>query len=206
MIEAREVRWGIKGWQTQRELERLVKLGAECPAGSWVVEVGGYQGLSAAALLEGLKSKGEGRLLTVEPDPAARALLGENLRGQGWEVFAPATMTQFLFHCCHEKFALNPMTRALPVAVAPGKNHELAGFVNYFWPVGVLFIDADHEQAAQDLRIWRRALMSPGGKVAFHDWGQPAYPAVRRDVAPFFTTAPEVTDYLAVFPVSSLKE
>jgi predicted O-methyltransferase YrrM len=51
------------------------------------------------------------------------------------------------------------------------------------WPVELLFIDSTHERAdtVAEFEAWRPRL-APGGLVAFHDHGNPAFPGVAEAV------------------------
>jgi len=116
-----------------------------------VIEVGVYEGATSAVLAAAI-------------DPAGRVLLVDP--------FEPALKIERLlrFSCPRliARRAVRPWRRR--VRFVRTRSVEAASLLGSERPAELIFIDADHryEAVREDFLTWR-ALLAPGGRIAFHD-------------------------------------
>lgn len=145
--------------------EALMKLAADCPADQAVVELGSFKGKSTCYLATGARDGNGARVWAVDAwdldgnetgrfgfaEPSTREVFERQLRAMRlWSRVTPI--------------------RAFAVDAATSWNGP---------PVGLLFVDADHQARSvrADYRAWRPHL-APGAVVVFDDYGTPRNPGV----------------------------
>lgn len=153
-IADERLRWRI-GYRVGVQLSGLweLALSIRLPAGSVIIEIGTMLGDGAAVWA---MAHPGARIITVDPGPNPACQAEAARRCAAW----PAI----------ERWALTSAAAAARVA-AEGI------------PIGLVYLDGDHEEPGvrADIRTWL-PLLVPGGHLAGHDYGVPAYPGVNAAV------------------------
>lgn len=148
--------------------QALYELARDVPADQAVVELGSYKGRSTCYLAAGARD-GDG--------PPVYAVDAWDPGLTGWcRWIAPATLEEFEAQLRAKKLwsRVTPV-RSLTVPAAAGYTGK---------PIGLLFIDADHSEAAAlgDFLAWRPHLAADA-TVVYDDYGTPQNPGVTAAVA-----------------------
>jgi predicted O-methyltransferase YrrM len=152
----------------EQDLQELVRLTQLSPCigdnRKMVIEVGSWVGGTAYAILQALCPvdmlycvddwNGSDRLLEI---------VGRVGRRKVFETFC-SNLREYL------------MSQVVPLAVS---SDVMAPRWPANFPVSMIFIDADHDNLAQDVELWLPHLV-PGGIMCGHDYG--VFPLVTRDV------------------------
>ena len=163
----------VDGWLTRNEEAALFRIARQVAPHQCIVELGSWFGRSAI-LLGGGSATGRGAPVFAvdlfQPAGCAKELL-EQRTGDADRDF-------------WNKFQQNIRSAGLDGRVTAIRSETAP--LGDTWngpPVGFLFIDADHsyEGVRRDWHSWKGRL-APGGRVAFHDYQNPAYAGVRRFV------------------------
>ena len=148
----------------------LFRLAAALPPGARVVEVGSWLGASTCFLAGGLTGP-DARILAVD-NFAGRSTCAED------EAWYERHFRRLGRRSTLELFRTNVASLGFTSRVEPLVSDSLAAAG--YWadrgePLDLLFIDADHSEAAcrADIAAWA-PLVRPGGIVAFHDFGSRA--------------------------------
>jgi predicted O-methyltransferase YrrM len=157
-INGRVSQAGIQNWLLDDEKPLLFSIGAFAPGDGVIVEIGSFQGGSAAFLSAGLARRGQGRLYCVDP----------HLGGPPWLGMAPHQSTLSIFRdklrICGVDNWVSPIVgeSTAVAAVWPAK------------PIDAVFIDGDHSfrGALKDFESWVPKLR-PGGLVILDDADDP---------------------------------
>jgi predicted O-methyltransferase YrrM len=139
---------GVEGWLQHAEAWALFEAArVACPATdpAQAVEIGSFKGRSAIALASGLRARGGGRVVAIDPfdlEPGQQAAFDANV----------------------ERAGLSALVEAVPAL-----SHEARPKVEDH-SVTVLFVDGSHdyEDVMQDVRIWEPSLID-GAVAAFND-------------------------------------
>lgn len=151
------------------------------PAGSTIVEIGCYGGLSTSYLAAGLKGKANCRIYAIDPfgsDLDKQQELSDNcvsLDDKPTKEEVMQRLRQNGFGDC--------------VELVEGYSQEIAR--NWQQRIDFLWIDGNHEQAYQDF-VDFKPFLNPGARVAVHD-AHPryGYQEVVRDVRKIFANDAE---------------
>jgi hypothetical protein len=150
------------------EATHLSWLGANCPAGGVVVEVGSHRGKSISCIGCGIQHAGKTqKMYCVDLWKTGKGLTRKHYHThRTWELFQQQTKEAGV----HGDIV--PMKMA--------SHHAAAQFALKPEPVALLFIDAQHDykNVSADYFCWHRFVM-PGGYVAFHDYTN-NFPGVKR--------------------------
>lgn len=147
--------------------EALYELAASVPADQAIVEIGSFKGKSTCYLAAGAKAGEGAKVWAVDP----------------WDT--PGNVTgRFGFAEASTREAFEAQLRSARVwsRVTPLQGFSLDVAVKWSGPpIGLLFVDGDHSEAAvrADFEAWKRHL-APGAVVAFDDLDTPKNPGVRR--------------------------
>jgi predicted O-methyltransferase YrrM len=140
----------VEGMIVEAEAAELMRLAAEVPADSCIVEVGSYRGRSTTALALG--SRGA-PVYAIEPHEAFAGVYGGE--------FGPADRRAFFENLL--KAGVVERVRLVNLS---------SEVVSQGWsrPIGLLWIDGDHslKGARRDYDAWR-PFLRPGSVLAFHD-------------------------------------
>ncbi len=158
-IRDRFAQAGILNWLQEEEKLLLFSIGAYAPGKGTIVEIGSFQGGSAAFLAAGIEARGAGQLYCIDP----------HLGGPPWLGMAPAQSTLKIFR---EKVKYCGVDRWITSKV--GDSAAVAAI----WPaepIDAFFIDGDHSfrGALKDLESWLPKLRS-GGHVLIDDADDPS--------------------------------
>lgn len=176
----------IRGLITDELGEQLHALAFDVAQGQAIVELGSFEGKSTAYLAAGALEAG--RCVPVY----AVDLWDDERNVSGKHHFTdPAHRERFIDNLVDAGLA-GHVTAVQADTVEAAKRYDGA-------PVGLLYIDADHREAAvrQDLQAWRRHL-APGAVVAFDDYGTKKNPGVKRVVDRLRLPTTVVAERLAV--------
>lgn len=143
----------VEGWLSEPEAQALYRLAGEVANGC-IVEIGSYRGRSTVALSAGVEASGRDTpIFAVDPHETFEGPLGGS--------FGPPDRAAF--------FRTMLDTRAFERVRLVNLSSEVitAGWTK---PVGLLWIDGDHAEAAtrRDLAVWEPHL-TPDAVVCFHD-------------------------------------
>jgi len=137
----------VDGYLYPHEAVFLRRLARDLPLDPPIVEVGSYRGRSTLCLASGLRERGRGRVVSVDPHVyGTEAQLRENL----------------------DHFGLSAW-----VEVIVGPSVEVAA--GWTGPVSAVFVDGNHALASveADVEAWLPHLV-PGGFLLLHDAAGPA--------------------------------
>ncbi len=149
---------GLKGYLRDIEGEKLMELASFIPKEQAIVEIGSYMGKSTCYLASG--SNGS----------MVYAIDLWDLGDYKERYKKPETFKTF-------KKQISDMDLTQKITVIKGNSIEIAK--TWDQPVGLLFIDANHEFefVKADYEAWHNFVV-PGGYIAFHDYKNPDYPSV----------------------------
>lgn len=148
----------LKGYLRPIEGEKLLELASFVSLEHAIVEIGSYKGKSTCYLASG--SKGA-MVYAVD--------LWDLGNGRG--IYRkPQTFKAF-----KDQVSSMGLTQKITVI----KGHSLDVAKTWDRPIGLLFIDGNHqyESVKADFEVWHKFIV-PGGYVAFHDYKNPDYPSV----------------------------
>ncbi|HTM47032.1 MAG TPA: class I SAM-dependent methyltransferase [Bryobacteraceae bacterium] len=153
-VHARFEKAGIQHWLQEEEKLLLFALAAYAPGEGIIVEIGSFEGGSAAFFAAGLARRGTGHLYCVDP----------HLGGPPWLGMAPAQRTLSAF-----RETLRACGVEDRVSAKIGESTAVAAV----WPaepIDALLIDGDHSfrGALRDFECWVPKL-KPGGLVIIDD-------------------------------------
>lgn len=149
----------VHGWITGDQIARLFKLAAGIARDQRIVELGSWKGKSTLALGWGSKSGNSAQVWAVDPHTGtSRYWLWYNKGVPG------STYAQH-----RANIVAGGVDDIVYTLVETGL--AAAGMIRQ--PVGLLFVDADHDYAAQDVCAWLPKV-APGGWVALHDTQYPS--------------------------------
>lgn len=144
----------IHGWITDDQRTWLYKTASDCPRDEVIVEIGAWKGKSTVILAWGSKSGNRAHVISIDPHEATPAYWIE--RG-GTPV------------CTWEQYKANIEASGVADVVVPYRTTSLKALEHLNnQPVYLLFIDGDHDYAAQDADAWQRTVVK-GGYIALHD-------------------------------------
>jgi predicted O-methyltransferase YrrM len=157
-IRDRFAQAGIRNWLQEDEKLLLFSIGAYAPGQGAIVEIGSFEGGSAAFLAAGIGTRGEGQLYCIDP----------HLGGPPWLGMAPAQSTLEIFrekvkYCGVDRWIISKVGDSAAVAaIWPAE------------PIDAFFIDGDHSfrGALKDLESWLPKLRA-GGHVLIDDADDP---------------------------------
>lgn len=146
--------------------DALRALAAEVPADQAIVEIGSFRGKSTAFLAQGAKDGHGARVFAVDPWDLPGNVYGKH----GFT--APEVREAFerQLRACRLWSRVTPVQAFSTDAAASWSGP----------PVGLLFIDGDHEEASvlADVAAWS-PLLVPGGVIAFDDYDTRRNPGVK---------------------------
>lgn len=156
----------VRGLITSDVGAALAELAAKVPADQAIVELGSFKGMSTAYLASGARDGEGAHVWAIDPWD----LPGNPYGKHGYS--APIVREEFE----RQLRALRLWSRVTPV-------REFSTAAAADWPgpsVGLLFVDADHSEAAvrADVAAWRPHL-ALGHVIAFDDLDTPRNPGVR---------------------------
>lgn len=148
----------LRGYLREIEGDKLKELASIIPKEQTIVEIGSYMGKSTCYLASG--SNGA----------MVYAIDLWDLGNYKERYKKPETFRAFT-----KQIADMGLTQK--ITVIKGNSIEVAGAWNK--PIGLLFIDANHEFefVKADYEAWHKFVV-PGGYIAFHDYKNPDYPSV----------------------------
>jgi hypothetical protein len=150
------------------EVARLCELGALCPDGGDIVEVGSHRGKSTCCLAAGARAAGKKvRVFAVDLWDKGVQTFSHYRSGETWRIF--------LEQCGRMGFQV--FEKRMPEDVQRGnitacKGSSVEISKRRRRGIDVLFIDASHKypDVLADWQAWGKFVV-PGGIVAFHDYG-----------------------------------
>lgn len=144
---------GVHGWLTRDEGALLYTLARACPAGSAIVEIGSYKGKSTVWLAAGAAAGTRCRVHAIDPHMGSVA---DKRRGERRWTF--------------DGFMQNIAAAGVAEFVIPVVATSEEAFKTFAEPIGLLFIDGEHEYAfvKRDCEQWSTKLIA-GGVICFHD-------------------------------------
>lgn len=155
----------IMGWLFPEEAEALYSMAQLVPPGQAIVEIGSFHGRSTVCLGWGSRNGGRVPVYAVDPHTGSK----EHQR-----FLAGSLGTLPHFSANMKRAGLQNTVQALVMTSEQAVDHVQE-------PVGLLFIDGDHESAQSDLELWYDKI-GPGGKILFHDSVGGGWPKVETDV------------------------
>jgi len=140
----------VEGWLTREEGRLLFKLARLNPYLGSVVELGSFQGRSTVCLAQGSKSRGGGKVFTVDK------FVGDDIIGP-YSDFYP-------------QFKQNIKRYDLEDNIVVFRGNSLEIVKKWLGQIRLLFIDASHhyKDVSVDFHTWEKYLV-PGGIIVFHD-------------------------------------
>lgn len=160
----REFIAGVDGWLTDAEGQLLFSLARQCRQDHAIVEIGSWKGKSTVWLAKGSQSGKRANVYAVDPHVGSPEHHAAS--GQVW--------TFPIFQSTIESAGCTDVVTPLVIG-----SQEAAA--NFHEPVGVLFVDGNHdyEMVKADLECWFPKVVD-GGIIAFHDTNVAVYPGVER--------------------------
>ena len=155
---------------------KLAYLASRVKADLAIVEVGSHTGLSSCWLAAGSRAGYGASVTCVDPWGEPRP----DSKDDPWELGAEGVLERF-------KSNVSGTTQDLANEsywdlITPLRTTSVAASSIWVQPIGLLFIDAIHEEWAvlQDYGSWER-FIPPGGFLALHDYGD-TYPGCKRAI------------------------
>lgn len=145
---------GIQGWLTGAEMCALFELAQAVPQGYSIVEIGSYRGRSTVCLGWGARLGNGATVYAVDTHGGSPEHPHSRVETHGGT---------FPF------FKANVERAGLRDIVVPLVMTSERAFEQVQGPVGLLFVDGDHNDAAIDFNLWA-SKMDDGALVAFHDY------------------------------------
>lgn len=142
----------------------LVELAAQVPADLAIVEIGSFRGKSTAYLAAGAKAGHGATVYAVDPWDLPGNVYGKH----GYN--APIVREQFE----EQLRAVKLWSRVTPI-------QQFSQVAASEWsgpPIGLLFVDGDHDQVAEDVEAWMH-LLARDHVIALDDLDTPRNPKVR---------------------------
>jgi hypothetical protein len=165
-----------QGLTEPEEGRRLAALAATVPTDRAIVEIGSHTGLSSCWLAAGSRSGEQAQVFCIDPWGEPRA----NSMDDPWGLGADGVLERF-------KSNISGTTQDLENEsywdlVTPLRMTSIDAAWVWIKPVGLLFVDAIHEEGPvlEDWGSWRQHL-APGAWACFHDYGE-TYPGCRRAI------------------------
>lgn len=155
----------IPGWLFGAEMDILFKMAQEVKTNHAVVEIGSYCGRSTVCLGWGVRLGNQALLYAVDPHTGS---------AEHQDIMRGTLGSLPYFKASVQRANLQDWT--IPLVMT---SEEAVAFVQE--PVGLLFIDGDHEMTHRDLELWYDKIV-PGGMILFHDSVGGAWPQVEIDV------------------------
>jgi predicted O-methyltransferase YrrM len=151
----------VHGWlhaEAGKVLYQLARFHAPVPT---IVELGSWKGRSTCWLASGIRDRGEGHVYAVD---TWKGTQNEAIHGELLKDYEPDQLKR--------EFEANLATRGLRDVVTPivGDSAKAVRQWDPDRPIGVLFIDADHEYSAvrRDFECWS-PFVTEGGFIVFDD-------------------------------------
>jgi MMP 1-O-methyltransferase len=156
----------IKGWLRREEGELLYRLSAEACLYSRVVELGSYCGRSSIVLAASLAGRSQLPLACVD------TFRGSCEHQPGGRYFDPDMLVGGVVNT-YPAFVRSLKAAELWDHVEAMQLSTREAATKFTDPVGLLFMDADHEYTAvcEDLRFWLSRVVS-NGYIVLHDVGE----------------------------------
>lgn len=175
----------LRGLITPDVGNALAWLASRVPADEAIVEVGSFKGMSTAYLAAGAKDGLGAKVWAVDPWDTPGNVYGKH----GYS--APIVRDDFE----KQLKGLKLWSRVTPVKAFSVDAAAAWGGP----PIGLLFIDADHEEASvrADVAAWRPHLADPYHVIAFDDLDTPRNPGVRAVVDELVTSQGYKLDVMA---------
>lgn len=122
-----------------------------------IVEIGSYMGRSACFLAAGSKAGNKCKVTCIEP---------WHQRNLKFDTRSPEKLNIFAKLGIREQFDRQTEPYKNLIIAKQGYSAQIAKAWNA--PVGLIFIDGNHNEAYTDFELWHRHIVS-GGVMAFHD-------------------------------------
>lgn len=133
-----------------------------------IVEVGSYMGRSSCFLAAGSRAGNKCKVTCIDP---------WDLRSQKFETRRPDRLEVFAKPGTRTAFARQTRPYRHFIIAIRGYSKEVCR--TWTRPVGLIFIDGNHDEAYADFVLWHRHVIE-GGTMAFHDIN---FPHVARQIA-----------------------
>lgn len=144
----------VHGWITRAQRTALFHLACDVKRPNVIVEIGSWKGKSTAILGWGSKAGDKAQVWAIDPHEATPSYWIIHTKGR-----TGSSYTQFM---------ANMEAGGLLDVVRPLRQSSEMGTALVREPVGLLFVDGDHDYAALDVALWVDRVI-PGGVVALHD-------------------------------------
>lgn len=143
----------VEGWLTREEGALLYALARACPASTAIVEIGSYKGKSTICLAAGAAAGSRCRVYAV--DPHSGSIADQRLGERPWTL---------------DGFMQNITAAGVADGVTPIVATSDEAFTTFAEPIGLLFIDGEHEYpfVKRDCAQWSTRLID-GGVICLHD-------------------------------------
>lgn len=139
------------------EVQHLCWLGAQCPEGGDIVEIGSHRGKSTCCLAAGAKFAGvRARVFAIDL----------------WTAGVGTTFPHYSSTETWQIFKRQVKSLGFSKVIRPVQGMSVESAARRRKPIHVLFIDANHKYAGvhSDFVAWS-PFVAPGGLLAFHDYG-----------------------------------
>jgi hypothetical protein len=158
------------------EGRRLATLASWVPRNQAIVEVGSHTGLSTCWLAAGSRSGLGAHIIAVDPWPAPRP----GSLDDPWELGPEGVLQRFKDNVAGVTQDTSREDYGDLITAIRIRSEELAAC--WVKPIGLLFVDAVHEEAAvkADYAAWS-SHVADDGVIAFHDYGD-SYPGCKRGI------------------------
>jgi len=171
----------IEGWVTQEEGQALYSLGRLCAKGNVIVEIGSWKGKSTIWLGHGTKTSNNIKIYAVDPHTGSAQT--QDVVGPQWT---------------YPEFMSNIKKAGIEDIVVPLVMTSEEAAWDFQEPVGLVFIDGDHDydMVKLDYEMWFPKLVS-GGIMAFHD-AAGAWPGPEQVVQEYLYNSPNFSEVRVV--------
>ncbi len=162
---ARKIDVSVSGFLSDEEGELLYNLGATCPRGGTIVEIGSWKGRSTCWFGLGVQAHSHAKIYAVDPHVGIEPPEHQTER-PGYTIDA---------------FQTNIRTMGIQELIIPINKYSHNALNDVCEEIDVLFIDGDHEYESvhQDFELWFPKLKNEG-IIAFHDSVGKGWPGVFR--------------------------
>ena len=143
----------VDGWLTLEEGRLLYRLAQRCPAEAAIVEVGSFKGKSTIWLASGAAAGNRCKVYAIDPHTGS---IPDKRRGEVLWTF--------------DAFKQNVEKAGVSHLIDPILATSEEAIRTFDEPVGLIFIDGEHEYpfVQRDARQWVEKVI-PGGVMSFHD-------------------------------------
>ncbi|MDY7000284.1 MAG: class I SAM-dependent methyltransferase [Thermodesulfobacteriota bacterium] len=188
----------IKGWLHVLEGYALMTLAELGPGVGEIVEIGSYMGKSTCWLAHGSKKVQREKIHAID-----------HFQGSPEHQEGGIASSEEIKHegTTYNKFLENIKSVDLDDYVNPVPLSSLEAVKTWDKKIRLLFIDGEHtyEGVKNDFEAWSKFVV-PAGIIAFHDYGNPHFPGVKKFYSELMNSTDEYRDSFQVVKLKAIQK